>query len=220
MTLVRHTITAIERDQADATASGKQVVSGAVVTMRDSGGSTYQMADNAAGANASTSKTTNSNGQVTVYVEPGQYTVTVNGISSGITVGNGIEVTQSPTDATVGRLLKVGDFGIDSQVATELNGGLIEFGLNANGSFTRFPDGTMICSHTIATSSSDNATWTYPYLFSSIQSVQATANTGAEQSLSARVNSANNSSTQVSVFDSSNQRAFTGVNLTAIGRWK
>lgn len=294
MTLVRHTITAIERDQADATASGKQVVAGAVVTMTDSGGSAYQMADNAAGANASTSKTTNSDGQVTVYVEPGQYTVTVNGISSGITVGNGFEVTQSPTDTTAGRLLKVGDFGVggftsvdvltDTQgidknafargsagftanlprpatsynilnmaassatntslaiswasdptvinayiraqsatytdwieLASSGNNALIEFGSNANGSFTKFPDGTLVCYHNINSSSGP---WTYPSAFNSVPRVSASVDSSGAANRSASTSSTTATSTNLAVYDTSNTLVTTAVNLIAIGRWK
>ncbi|MEQ3653703.1 MAG: pyocin knob domain-containing protein [Glaciecola sp.] len=303
MTLVRHTITAIERDQADATASGKQVVAGAVVTMTDSGGSAYQMADNAAGANASTSKTTNSDGQVTVYVEPGQYTVTVNGISSGITVGNGFEVTQSPTDATAGRLLKVGDFGVggyitlsavsldtidqvtgfyycinctdrpaaingymdvyvnspgsfakqtysaigDSRtwirtlfsgtwsdwipVATEDNNALIEFGSNANGSFTKFPDGTLVCvfadsGNSLSAGQNASYTWLFPSSFISTPTVTGSSSisfsVSFEQSSLVIDNSAgtNVNQSRYAIKNNSGSTQTIKANLTAIGRWK
>jgi len=73
MALVPHTITALERDTASAQSSGKQVVTGAVCSMyhRESGVVAI-MYDDEFYTNGATSKTTNSNGQVVVYVEPGE----------------------------------------------------------------------------------------------------------------------------------------------------
>jgi hypothetical protein len=89
MSLVAYTITALERDTADADASGKQVIVGATCSMFIQPANTVvQLFDNAAGANGSTAKTTNANGQVTVYVNPGVYRVSVNGSDSFVTVAN------------------------------------------------------------------------------------------------------------------------------------
>jgi len=89
MSLVAYTITALERDTADADASGKQVIVGATCSMFIQPANTaVQLFDNAAGANGSTAKTTNSSGQVTVYVNPGVYRVSVNGSDSFVTIAN------------------------------------------------------------------------------------------------------------------------------------
>lgn len=87
MALVPHTITALERDTASAQSSGKQVVTGAVCSMyhRESGAVAI-MYDDEFYTNGATSKTTNSNGQVTVYVEPGEYRLSVNSIDSYISI--------------------------------------------------------------------------------------------------------------------------------------
>lgn len=87
MSLVAYTITAIERDQSDATASGKQVVVGASCSMFiQPSDSAVTMYDDVSGSNGSTAKVTGANGQVTVYVEPGQYRVATNGISRYLSI--------------------------------------------------------------------------------------------------------------------------------------
>jgi hypothetical protein len=124
MSLVPYTITALERDVADADASGKQVIVGATCSMFIQPANTaVQLYDNAAGSNGSTAKTTGANGQVTVYIEPAEYRVAVNGVDSFKIVGRDdtefgtaaiADVTTSTTDSTAGRLTKVGDFGSGS----------------------------------------------------------------------------------------------------------
>ena len=80
MALVPYTITAIERDTADADASGKQVVVGAVCSMfLQPSDTVVLMYDNADGDNGNTAKLTGANGQVTVWIETGDYRVSVNG---------------------------------------------------------------------------------------------------------------------------------------------
>jgi hypothetical protein len=88
MALVPYTITAIERDTADATASGKQVVVGASCSLFIQPADTVVVLyDDANSSNGSTAKTTGSNGQVTVYVQAGEYRLVTNGISRFLQVG-------------------------------------------------------------------------------------------------------------------------------------
>lgn len=100
MALVPFTITAIERDLADAVASGKQVIVGAVCSLFVQPSDVVaQLYDNANGDNGNTAKVTNSNGQVTVWVEPGDYRVSVNSNDSFVSLQTGGEiVTQSITE--------------------------------------------------------------------------------------------------------------------------
>ena len=126
MSLIPYTITALELNQADATASGKQVVVGASCSMYIQPADTVVLLyDDAAGSNGSTAKTTDSNGQVTVYIEPANYRLVTNSISRYVQVGMAIgsaallDVTTSKTDTTPDRLTKVGDFGIGSLSTTD-----------------------------------------------------------------------------------------------------
>ena len=130
MALVPYTITAIERDTADATASGKQIIVGAVCSLFIQPANTIVLLyDNAAGSNGSTAKVTGANGQVVVYVEPAEYRVSVNGSDSFKTIAREDsefgtaatrDITTSKDDTTAGRLTKVGDFGLGGVSITNL----------------------------------------------------------------------------------------------------
>jgi hypothetical protein len=78
----------------------------------------------------------------------------------------GTAVTQTATDTTAGRLLKVGDYGAGAAAGTVLfgranilgtvsqsggvpTGAVIQRGSNANGEFVRYADGTQICTATV-----------------------------------------------------------------------
>ncbi len=77
---------------------------------------------------------------------------------------SGTAVTQSATDTTAERLLKVGDYGLGGTAGTKAygtgnilgavaqtggvpTGAIIERGTNANGTYIRHADGTQICTH-------------------------------------------------------------------------
>lgn len=88
MALVPYTITALERDTVNADSTGKQIVVGAVCSMFiQPSDSAVLLYDDSAGSNPSSAKTTGANGQVSVYVQPGEYRVAVNSISSFVQVG-------------------------------------------------------------------------------------------------------------------------------------
>ena len=91
------------------------------------------------------------------------------------TPSNG-SVTLSPEDtasdvvlsvpAVAGDLFGQGNIlGTVSQSGGVPTGAIIERGSNANGEYVRFADGTQICTHRQMSSSSSNATWTYPAEF-------------------------------------------------------
>ena len=44
-------------------------------------------------------------------------------------------------------------------------GEIIETGTNANGDYTKFKDGTLICKNDIASDSGNDVTWTFPHAF-------------------------------------------------------
>jgi hypothetical protein len=100
------------------------------------------------------------------------------------------------------------------------NNGLITYGSNSNGSFTRFPDGTMICYHSLDSSAAGTVNWTFPSAFIASAIVTGNAATGGAASYSLTIAATSNSSVNFSVFNSANARIATGTRLTAIGRWK
>jgi hypothetical protein len=111
MSLVAYTITALELNQADATASGKQVVVGASCSMFIQPADTVVLLyDDAAASNGSTAKTTGVNGQVTVYIQPGSYRVVANSISRFVQVGQDDAIT------TVGLISSTGIYPADTVI--------------------------------------------------------------------------------------------------------
>jgi hypothetical protein len=78
MSLVPHKITALAESDAQGT-DGKNIVAGAVVSLYDNVGAAVTLFDDAAGSNGSTTKQTDAEGQVVVYVNPGEYSEEVNG---------------------------------------------------------------------------------------------------------------------------------------------
>lgn len=106
---------------------------------------------------------------------------------------------------------------------TAVNGG-IESGSNANGSYVKYPDGTMICYiDSVFTGTFTVETWTYPIAFVSIPSVQATVNHPSNALYCVNIGSPTVSSvglykgrvdTHVAVTDGFY------IACTAIGRWK
>jgi len=96
MSLIPYTITALEASAVDSATSGKNIVVGAVVTMTDSAG-VVTMFDDAAGSNGSTAKATGADGQVTVFVNPNTYTISVNGSASKVEISEA-EFTGTTTD--------------------------------------------------------------------------------------------------------------------------
>lgn len=113
MSLVPYTITALELNQADATASGKQVIVGASCSMFIQPADTIVLLyDDAAASNGSTAKTTGANGQVTVYIQPGNYRVVANGISRYVQVGQDDAIT------TVGLIASTNIYPADTVINT------------------------------------------------------------------------------------------------------
>jgi len=105
----------------------------------------------------------------------------------------GTAITQSTTDVTAGRLLTTvagpaqafrrgNILGAVSQGSGVPTGAVIEQGSNANGSYTKFADGTMVCWHTLTAATTNNAhgqlfrsataTWTFPVAFISAPAIQ------------------------------------------------
>ena len=88
MSLVPHKITALEGATAAAISTGKTTVPSAVVIIYDSDNNAITLYDDAAFSNPSTAKSTDSNGELIVWVTAGEYTQSVNGSTAlPVTVG-------------------------------------------------------------------------------------------------------------------------------------
>jgi len=118
------TITAIALTDSAGIGGDGNVISGASVSLYTAvtGGSAITLYDNSAGANGSTAKTTDANGQVTVFVVEGVHFVSINGgTRRGVTVSRDdseygtsvtFDVTTSAESTTQNQLLKVRDYGL------------------------------------------------------------------------------------------------------------
>ena len=100
------------------------------------------------------------------------------------------------------------------------NNSLIQFGVNANGAFTKFPDGTLICSGNKSSSSSGEATGTFPIAFTSGVRVTATVGTTVNVSCCVRFSNITTSNFDFAIFGNNNDRQGLGLNFIATGRWK
>lgn len=91
---------------------------------------------------------------------------------------------------------------------------------NANGSYTRYPDGTQICWLTqLATASGAATTWTYPAAFSASPSVQATVNSAAALR-SVTFTSRSTTSVAFHTYDATGSEAVSpAIDVIATGRW-
>lgn len=78
MALVPHKVTALAESDAQGT-NGKNIVENAVVSLYKTNGVAAILYDDENGTNGSTVKTTDTKGQVVVFVEPGNYDEEVNG---------------------------------------------------------------------------------------------------------------------------------------------
>lgn len=74
-----YTITTITKN----TTQGSNILPGAMVSILDSSGNPQIMFDDAEGSNGSTGKVADANGQVTIYVPLGEYSLNVNGTDNG-----------------------------------------------------------------------------------------------------------------------------------------
>jgi len=226
-------------DNTGAPSNGAQVT----VTIQGGGAATIFSAQSG-GSARSNPFTTGSDGIARFYADRGYYNVSV--FKDGSTVSfpwNNLgdknlfddlgtaglaNLTTSSTDATAGRVFKVGD-----------NVG-ITFGSNANGSFTRFPDGTQIA-HSILIGSTLTQTLntgdtyiiptaiTLPSTFVSVESRIASfsGNSGIFQSTTGEGSLASidwvggiNLRWAVRNIGTVNADRISTANVTTIGRWK
>ena len=143
MALVPHKITALAESDAQGT-DGKNIVAGAVVSLYDTNGAAVTLFDDAAGGNGSTAKTTDSEGAVVVYVNPGIYSEEINGgLRRSITVADNSlrsQLADADSDVLVGG---VEVKGIASAISKVLNLGTQSVTAPASTSYLRVDDGSL-----------------------------------------------------------------------------
>lgn len=98
MALVPHKITALEQSN-DPNVNALNTVTGAVVSLFDLQGQAVLLYDDEAGSNPSTTKTTDSSGQVVVWVTAGEYDESVNGSTLRRISVDGVSVISYATTA-------------------------------------------------------------------------------------------------------------------------
>ena len=113
--------------------------------------------------------------------------------------------------------LQTGVVGSVAQSGGVPTGAIIEKGSNANGSYTKFADGTMICRYNGNSSDSVEVTWTYPAAFAATPSVSLSVNAGSART--SYLSSRGTSSVNFSVYTAAGARAANPVDLIAIGNW-
>ena len=105
-------------------------------------------------------------------------------------------------------------------------GGIVESGSNANGSYTKFSDGTMECRHRVNITPVANAPsfvqWDFPEPFLSGQTpnVQCTAVSSLIGSAVLGVSSSSSNNTKSDIYIYRTNTTTTGVDVVARGRWK
>lgn len=145
----------------------------------------------------------------------------------------GTAVTASATDATAGRVLKVGAgyqqldatlyrqgnlLGTVSQSGGAPTGAVVERGSTANGEYVRFADGTQVCTRSMAGATGAAVTWTYPMAFAAVPCVTGTAQ--ATVLACVMLDAAPTvSAATLSVRDKADARRADTMRLTAVGRW-
>ena len=102
-------------------------------------------------------------------------------------------------------------------------GGEISSGSNANGNWTKFPDGTLLCTHILTVSGSVQESWTYPVPCVSNPTITHAKDGGGTASPNATVIGGTTlTSVFVNVWKDSEGTVVTGapICLGLIGRWK
>ena len=110
--------------------------------------------------------------------------------------------------------------GAVSQLAGVPTGAIIERGSNANGSYVKFADGTLICTHTLASSTSSDVGWGYPSQFSALSCVNVCPLSSNNFLMAGKFNGVTLSYADFSIYGSNNTRLGSAINqLFALGRW-
>jgi hypothetical protein len=110
--------------------------------------------------------------------------------------------------------------GIVSESGGVPTGAIIESGSNANGEYTKYADGTLVCTHAQATSASAAVLWTFPTAFSSADVIIGiTPVSGTTTSLAGKVSNGSGNGVEFAIIQATNVRILATAQLSAIGRW-
>lgn len=119
--------------------------------------------------------------------------------------------------------VKTNILGTVSQSSGVPTGAIIEQGINANGKYVRFADGTQICWHNILSSSTQEVPWNYPSVFASSPRCLISPFTSSTSPQCPLVRNSTLSTTQaqIVVYDATTgaQLNGAGVAIYAIGNW-
>lgn len=130
--------------------------------------------------------------------------------------------TRLGTSGNLGNAATANILGTVSQSSGIPTGAIIENGSNANGTYTKYADGTLICEVRTTYNNASGTTWTFPAVFYNIPSVVTGHAGGATNSLLVAMNAPTNTSVVYTVIVSTTAAAFTSnsrVDFIAKGRW-
>lgn len=146
---------------------------------------------------------------------------------------SGTAVVSGATDATAGRVLKVGAgwqqldaslyrtgnlLGTVAQSGGVPTGAVLEKGSGANGDYLRLADGTLICWHSLTASASAAVSWTYPSAFAGVPCVTGTAQAAVLACVMLEA-APTATAASLSVRDKADARRADVMRVMAVGRW-
>jgi hypothetical protein len=131
---------------------------------------------------------------------------------------NTVATTERMRIDSSGKLLSPNGNAFVGTCSNTGNGAIIERGSNANGEYVKSADGTMICTGSVAFSTSEKQTWTFPTPF--INSSWSASGMVHWNDIDTTINiSATPQTTSVTVRISQGRSAAVNARLMAIGRW-
>lgn len=140
--------------------------------------------------------------------------------ASADTWGGKINDNMDDIDAALALKVNISDIlGTVSESGGDPTGAIIEAGSNANGDYTKYADGTLICRRGgLSTASGAAATWTYPEAFTATPAVTSTSRYTAAP----RIIAVDPGTTTCDVYSwapDGDDTVTPGASLIAVGRW-
>lgn len=217
---------ALARWQSTFTDDLGNVIAGLDITVRDetSGAIAATFADRD-GVTSKTTITTDANGFAFFYVASGRYRIQATDID-----WRDVEITQQADIAQKADLAGGADanFTAMPQVGGDP---VVESGSNSDGEWTRWADGTQICSERFGdgfkppSSTYKRNTWVFPTAFLASPQVTGTANESStehntDRFVNVNLGVASTSQTDIKAYTSGSLNLGFDIEILAIGRWK